>query len=304
MSYTIEQRGRDLVLSGVEDFSIDRVFDCGQCFRFEVAGGKVGGNGANAGEGANAGAASLRVKGVALGRLLEIEQNGGELVLKNCSPEEFDSVWKRYLALDVDYSGINALLSAHDSVMGDAVACSRGIRLLRQDGWEALCSFIISQNNNIPRIKKIIASLCEAYGEPFEAGGAVYYSFPTAERLAALSVDDIFALRTGFRAAYISDAAKKVASGEIDVGAVSTLSTDEALEYLCRIKGVGPKVASCALLFGFDRGDCFPIDVWVKRVLAKYYPGGFDHKALGMNAGLAQQYLFYYERYLAGGSGA
>lgn len=281
--FTVERRGSDLALIGVRDFDVGRVFDCGQCFRFDVT-RDVGG--------------ATSASGIALGRLLEIVQDGDLLLIKNCTEDEFERVWAHYLALDVDYESINSALGGgSDTVMREAVACSRGIRILRQDGWEALCSFIISQNNNIPRIKKIIGALCAAYGEPIVTESGTYYTFPSAGRIAALSVDEIFALRTGFRAAYISDAAKKVASGEIDVAGIASMTTGQAAEYLCGIKGVGPKVASCALLFGFDRGDCFPIDVWVKRVLAKYYPDGFDYKALGDMAGIAQQYLFYYERY-------
>ena len=282
-SYTPVPVGGDLLISGLVDFDLSRTFDCGQCFRFEVtAQGSV-----------------QRAAGVAFGRLLELCQDERGLLIKNCSLSDFYSVWERYLALDADYSSINGALSdPRDPVMCAAVARSRGIRILRQDGWETLCSFIISQNNNIPRIKKIIASLCEHFGEPFEACGEVYYSFPSAGRLAPLSVDDLAPLRAGFRAAYLLDAAKKVSSGEVDLRSLEGLLTPEASDRLCTIRGVGPKVAACSLLFGFDRGDSFPVDVWVKRVLAKYYPDGFDYHSLGKNAGIAQQYLFYYERYI------
>ena len=276
--WTVKYENGNAVVKGLTDFTVDRVFDCGQCFRFEINGSKA--------------------VGVAKGKLLELTQTDDGIIIENCTDEDFEGVWKHYLALDADYASINdRFISGNDAVMSRAAECSRGIRILRQDGWEALCSFIISQNNNIPRIKKIIDALCRSYGEPFIVNGKEYYTFPSAERLAALSVDEIFALRVGFRAAYISDAAKKVASGETDLTLIESMPTPDALECLCKIKGVGPKVASCALLFGFDKGDCFPVDVWVKRVLAKYYPDGFDHTALGENAGIAQQYLFYYERY-------
>ena len=266
------------VVHGLTDFKVDRVFDCGQCFRFEITGS--------------------RAVGVAKGKLLELTQTDDGIIIENCTDEDFERIWKHYLALDADYTGINdRFINGTDAVMSRAAECSRGIRILRQDGWESLCSFIISQNNNIPRIKKIIDTLCRTYGEPFAVNGKEYYTFPSAETLAVLSLDEIFALRVGFRAAYISDAAKKVASGETDLSLIENMQTSDALEYLCKIKGVGPKVASCTLLFGFDKGDCFPVDVWVKRVLAKYYPNGFDHTSLGKNAGIAQQYLFYYERY-------
>ena len=175
-----------------------------------------------------------------------------------------------------------------------------GIRILRQDEWEALCSFIVSQNNNIGRIKKIIARMCEKFGEPFESGGKIYYSFPSAEALACASEIDIFSCGTGFRAKYISDAAKKVASGEINLESISSLDDENARAELMKICGVGPKVANCTLLFGFHRLSSFPIDVWIKRVLDKYYKNGIDLGDLGDYAGVAQQYLFYYERYKNG----
>ena len=260
-------------------FDIFQTFDCGQTFRFEATGANT-------------------VEGVALGRLLRLTQTEDGSIEINCTLDEFESTWKHYLALDRDYGKINRYFSeGDDEVLKKASLYGKGIHILRQDPWEALCSFIISQNNNIPRIKKIINALSEKFGEPFECDGKTYYSFPTAKALASAGEAEIFALKTGFRAKYICDAAEKVASGEIDLENILKLSTLEAQTELLRIKGVGPKVASCALLFGFDKTDAFPIDVWVKRVFSKYYPNGFDVCSFGENAGIAQQYLFYYERW-------
>lgn len=276
---SITARGEDLVLSGVSCFSPRQTFDCGQCFRFEEKDGVF--------------------EGVAKGKLLRIGEADGELIIYGCTEEEFRDTWESFLSLDTDYDAIFAEYAAESaSVLGRAAEYGRGIRILRQDGWEALCSFIISQNNNIPRIKKIINALCESYGKPIESNGTVYHTFPSAERIAALSLDQLYALRMGFRAKYVHDAARKVVDKEIDLDLIADMSTEDACRYLCRIHGVGPKVASCALLFGFEKTDAFPIDVWVKRVLAKYYPDGLDIACLGKHAGLAQQYLFYYERYL------
>ena len=259
-------------------FDISQTFDCGQTFRFD----RVSEN---------------TVFGIAHKRALTLSQEDGAITL-DCTLDEFESIWRRYLALDIDYKKINSFFtSGDDEVLKSAATYGRGIRILRQDPWEALCSFIISQNNNIPRIKKIINALSERYGDPIEKDGRVFYSFPSADALALAGTDAIFELRTGFRAKYISDAAEKVASGEIDLDSIASLPTAEALSELMKIKGVGPKVASCALLFGFDKPDAFPIDVWVKKVFAKYYPNGFDITSFGNNAGIAQQYLFYYERW-------
>ncbi|MBR2432768.1 MAG: DNA-3-methyladenine glycosylase 2 family protein, partial [Clostridia bacterium] len=234
-------------------FDIFQTFDCGQTFRFEKIGEDV-------------------VEGVAHGKLLRMKQTKDGCVEINCTADEFERVWKHYLALDRDYSEINAYFSlGNDEVLKKAALYGKGIHILRQDPWEALCSFIISQNNNIPRIKKIINSLSEKFGEPFEYEGKTYYSFPTAKALAEAGEAEIFALKTGFRAKYICDAAEKVVSGEIDLEKILSLTTSDAQTELLRIKGVGPKVAACALLFGFDKTDAFPIDVWVKRVFSKYY---------------------------------
>ena len=193
-------------------------------------------------------------------------------------------------------------IGEHFGVYGDTIfsAMERagGIRILRQEPWEALCSFIISQNNNIPRIKKIIRALSEKYGEAFTAFGETYYAFPTPEALSAAGEDELKSCGTGFRARYILDAAKKVSSGEIDFSVIQSMDDEEAAKYLMTICGVGAKVAACTLLYGFHRTAAFPIDVWIKRVLDKYYPGGIDISSLGAYAGIAQQYLFYYERYI------
>ncbi len=274
----INERGGSIEIENAEFFDIFQTFDCGQTFRFERVD-------------------DFTVEGVAYGRFLRLRQKGDKIEI-NCTLSEFEDIWKHYLALDCEYSEINGYFAlGDDEVLRRAAEYGKGIRILRQDPWEALCSFIISQNNNIPRIKKIVSALSEGCGESFEHKGRTLYSFPSAEALAKASEDEIFALKTGFRAKYISDAAKKVASGEIDLKKTAALSTEEAEKELLKIKGVGPKVASCALLFGFDKTDAFPVDVWVKKVFAKYYPNGFDIKSFGSSAGIAQQYLFYYERW-------
>ena len=277
--FKVKEENGILTLTGLDRFSIDKIFDCGQCFRFDPKD-----NG---------------IEGVALGKILRFEQPASDtVIIKGITESEFNDVFCRYLALDCDYGEVDRdILSRmnNDITMQKAVEYGNGIRILRQDGWEALCSFIVSQNNNIPRIKKIINSLSREYGEHI---GGESYAFPTAESLAAAGPDKIFELKTGFRAKYIYDAAEKVASGKIDLKAVEEMTTAQGLDYLMQIKGVGLKVASCALLFGFNKTDAFPVDVWVKRVLEKYYPDGLDLTNLGSFAGMIQQYLFYYERYL------
>lgn len=280
-------------------FDAQKIFDCGQSFRFD----KV--------------VASRHEKefsGTAHGRYISVAQDGDTVYIYNSTLVDYENIWRKYLALDQNYEDINNnILSLSDNTaLIDALNCSSGIRILKQDEWEAICSFIISQNNNIPRIKKLVAALSQACGERLDISamnGHVseahldnvgnLYSFPSPASVMALGIDGLAALKTGFRAKYIYDAAEKICSGKLDLNEVISCSdTTQAIEMLCDVKGIGLKVASCALLFGFARLDAFPIDVWIKKVMAKYFSADFDHTALGRFAGIAQQYLFYYERYL------
>ncbi len=251
-------------------FDVSKTFDCGQCFRFEKT--------------------EEGWQGMAFGKFLTVT-DGESIVLNGVSEEEFQGLWKGFFDLDRDYGEINLCLSK-DPVVKQALESARGIRILRQDKWETLCSFIISQNNNIPRIKGIIGRLCEFFGDKTEYG----YTFPTAKRIASLSVDELAPIRSGFRAKYIMDAATRVAGGEIDMEHISTLDYESAKAELMKIKGVGNKVADCVLLFGYGFFDAFPKDVWIKRVIEKYYGDSFDESVFKPYGGIAQQYLFYHER--------
>ncbi len=260
---------------------IDRTFDCGQCFRFDKVENSE---------------YDVEYRGVAYGKEVSFAQKGDDICVVGADGGDFEALWRRYLSLDEDYGAIHAgLLSLSDNgALHRAVDYGKGIRILRQEPWEAICSFIISQNNNIPRIKGLIRALCERAGEPLGGGN---YAFPSAEAVAALGVDELRAMKMGFRAPYIIDAAKKVSSGELDLAVIASLPTKDAEKALCAVKGIGPKVADCALLFGFSKYDAFPIDVWIKRVIAKYFDADFDPASLGEYAGIAQQVLFYYERW-------
>ena len=283
-------------IKNVENFDINKIFDCGQCFRFdEVENSKH----------------EYEFSGVAFGKFISFAQDGQDLYIYNSNEEEYRAVWRHYLALDIDYEEIeNDILSRSDNIsLRYALNFGRGIRILSQEPWEAICSFIISQNNNIPRIKKIIESLSKKCGLPVNlpqgheahlSGSSSLCSFPTPKAILELGIDGLFALKTGFRAKYIYDAAEKAVSGELNYDNITALNTTDAINALCNVKGIGPKVASCALLFGFEKYDAFPIDVWIKKVISKYFstdPVNFDSSSLGEYAGIAQQYLFYYERY-------
>jgi N-glycosylase/DNA lyase len=196
--------------------------------------------------------------------------------------------WENYLDINTDYKAITDCF-AEDDVLREACRELHGLRLLKQEPFETLISFIISQNNNIPRITGIISRLCERFGEEFAPD---CYAFPTAE---VLSQADLSAIGAGYRAGYITDAAVKVQNGAIDLSALYGADTDTARTELLKIKGVGEKVADCVLLFAYGKASAFPKDIWINRALERFYPSGLPDCIKG-HEGLAQQYLFEYIR--------
>ena len=271
----IIDHGGEVEITGVSDFDLFKIFECGQCFRWDADDNGV-------------------YTGVALGRAVRMRQCGGSVYISGNS-EDFESVWRDYFDIDRDYAKIRKMLST-DDFMKKATKFGAGIRILRQDKWEALCSFIISQCNNIPRIKKIISSLCREFGDKIALDGDEFFTFPSAERLAALDASCLEPIRCGYRADYIISAAKAVFSGEIDLDELSQDTPQAARAALIRIHGVGNKVADCVALFGLHMLDSFPLDVWMKRAVAEHYGPGFDPGVFSPYAGIAQQYIFNYVR--------
>ena len=284
------------VIDGVELFDVGKTFDCGQCFRFDEVKNSIH---------------EKEFSGVAFGKFVSFAQDGDRLYIYGSTLDEYESIWREFLDIDRDYGEIESDILSHNSsdALVRAIEYGRGIRILKQDRFESMISFIISQNNNIPRIKKIIENLSRECGEPIILGEEMKkhlssdfspYAFPSVEAIYALGVQGLADLKVGFRAKYIFDAVSRVLDGSLSLDAVEDiLDTEQAIEMLCTVKGIGVKVASCALLFGFARLDAFPIDVWIKRVGEKYFPEekNFSGKLFGQYAGIAQQYLFYYERY-------
>lgn len=270
MEYRVTERG--IEIESFAEFNLPETLDCGQCFRFSPE-------------------ADGAYSGIAMSRRLRISDDGVHIVFEGVTEEEFLKVWVPYFDLDFDYGAVRCALAESDTVMRQAAAFAPGMRILRQDPWEALCSFILSQNNNIKRIKGLVSRLCEHFGEPMDGG----YDFPKPEALAGLSEADLAPVRCGFRAAYVLDAARRVANGEINFEQLKFLPMEEARKMLMTIKGVGPKVAECALLYGLHRLDAFPVDVWIRRAMDKLYPNTVPEQ-FGEYAGIAQQYLFHYCR--------
>lgn len=265
------------LLKNTKNFDIKQIFECGQAFRFNIA--KDGG-----------------YEGVAFGKYLKVEQSGNDVTI-HASKEDVDNIWHSYFDLDRDYESIISALSS-DEVIRAASLYGSGIRILNQDTFECLISFIISQSNNIPRIKGIIERLCENFGDKINSlDGKTFFSFPTLKRLSDVSIDDLSVIRAGFRAKYIRDAVDKINSGDVDLCSLKNIDVSLGREQLKKIYGVGDKVANCVLLFGAGKADAFPVDTWIKKAISKFYEGrNFDPSDFGPYCGLAQQYLFYYAR--------
>lgn len=278
-----------LIIEGVKDFNPEHIFDCGQCFRWnrEEDGSYTG---------------------VAGGKVVNMSLKGSDLIIDNASPEDFENFWRNYLDFDTDYGKIKAGLCENDEVIGEAIAEGEGIRILNQELWETVVSFIISANNNIPRIKGCIESLCENFGEKLgKYKNKMRYGFPDAKTIAKLSADDLVPCRLGYRAKYLINTAKAfVKDGEAFEKLIQEdVTSKEAFDKISTLNGVGPKVANCILLFSLKKRDAFPIDVWMKKVMNYLYNfdeedikgmEDFAHSTFGDNAGIAQQYLFYYMR--------
>ena len=278
------QTSYGIVLKDVSDFSPVHIFECGQAFRWNWDGtGYVG---------------------IAGDRVIRVSYDDGNVLLENASIEDYDSFWKRYFDMDRDYSQVKDALSS-DSLLKRAMEYGWGIRILNQDPWEALISFIISANNNIPRIKKIIESLAFNFGRRVEWGGRNFYTFPQPADLAGASIERLMACGCGYRAEYIKKTAEMVCSGEIRLEQVAQLPYRDAHKALMACPGVGPKVADCILLFSMGKTEAFPVDVWIRKVMQHFYPESgdtsrgvkeFAWQRFGHLAGFAQQYLFYYAR--------
>ena len=262
----------NIYITNYGGFDLPHTLDCGQAFRWEEDENGIW-------------------HGVAFNKYLKLQKlSDGTVVLYNTSKDDFEGIWRHYFDLDRDYNEIITAIS-EDETLKKASEYAHGIRVLNQEPWETLCSCIISQNNNIKRIKGIISRLCENFGESKDG----YYTFPTAEKIAGLTLDDLSVLRSGFRAKYILDAANKVASGEVRLENLKNAPTDGARDELMKIKGVGPKVADCVLLFGLEHADAFPKDVWIKRAMQVLFDGELPECAKPY-AGIAQQYIFLYAR--------
>ena len=268
---------RDMIMINNPDFDIQKIADSGQCFRLRrsVYGGYTL---------------------IAQNRVLRIRQTQEGCFL-DCDQVEYDALWRDYFDMDTDYAAIRAEADPEDAFLQRACAYGQGIRMLRQDPWEMLVSFIISQRKNIPAIQYCIEALCLRYGDLLEdSEEGRFASFPSARRLAALDEESFLACSLGYRAKYLLAAARMVATGALDLEAIAALSDEALFSALLAVPGVGEKVANCVLLFGYHRLSRFPRDVWINRVEEREYGGSFPLGRYPDSAGALQQFVFYYAR--------
>lgn len=276
---------RELILN-VDCFNLKYTLECGQCFRWKEL---------NKNE----------YIGVIKDRVIRIKQSSNEVIIKSNNSDNLESVIKDYLDLNTDYKLIENRISKIDENMKKAVKNTTGIRILNQDFFETLMSYIISANNNIPRISKSVNLLSEKYGKKIVFENNEYYLFPTPEQLKNVTEEDFKRCGVGFRARYLKHAVEDILNNKLDIKNIENVSTEELKKKLLTFMGVGPKVADCILLFSCKRGEVFPIDVWVERVMTnlyfKEYGGAMKKKEIleyadknfGKDAGIVQQHLFY-----------
>lgn len=285
----VYEKNNSVILEGVADFEPKHIFECGQCFRWH-----------RQDDGS--------YTGVAKGKVINVSKDNDKIYLKNTNLEDFNTIWYNYFDLGTNYTEIKNTLKNMDEYLEKACEFGWGIRILQQDGWEMLISFIISSNNRIPMIQKAIENLSRKYGKFIgEYEGKEYYAFPTPEELNKASQEDIRACQTGFRDKYIKSTTESVIENKENISAYTNLSTEQCIKELTKFNGVGPKVGDCIALFGMQKYDTFPVDVWVKRVMQEFYVEEdmslpkirkYAIDKFGDLAGFAQQYLFYYAREL------
>lgn len=284
-------KDNNIIIEDIHDFDLCQTLECGQAFHFEKTG-------------------EQDYIVVAMNRMLHVAQTtaGGKvnLIFYNTSAEDFENVWNDYFDFDTDYAIIKSELLKMDERLREAIDSKWGVHILNQDFFEMLMSFIISQNKQIPQIKELVFRISKFYGKKLgEYNGKAYYSFPDVNECEVITEEDFRNMKTGFRAPYLYDAAKKCKEGMYSVDILRGLNDDEVMECLKQIKGVGEKVASCVMLFGLGRRSAFPVDVWMKRIMERLYFGEdtkkevimeFAKKRFGELGGYAQQYLFYFAR--------
>lgn len=282
---------QEYIIENQESFNLSHIFECGQCFRWNVN-------------------EDGSYTGVIKKGVINVKQEKNRIIFNGICDDDLKSVVEDYFDLNNNYEEIKKRLSKIDKFMRISTGFGEGIRILHQDFWECIISFIISANNNIPRIKKIIERISKEYGNKIEFDGKDYYTFPTPEQLSEATVEDLRNLGLGFRDKRVFNTTKMIIQKQFDLRIIEKMDDSEKIEEeLLKLDGVGQKVANCIMLFSLKRFDVFPVDVWVRRVMNELYIHNEDEekvskkllkqlaeeKFMGIQ-GIAQQYLFYWKR--------
>ncbi len=260
-----------------DDFDLHKIAASGQCFRVRESQGG-------------------RFRFISGRRVLYLQKTGKMTYDLSCSEEEWQTFWSGYFDLNRNYKEIRRQEQGKNAFADAAMDFGAGIRILHQDPWETLITFLISQRKNIPAIQKAVEGLCQAYGRPITTAYETLYCFPTPQELSVADEADLRALRLGYRAPYVLDAIQQVESRTLDLTNIASLSSQKLLKQLQTVRGVGIKVANCVALFAYGRCDCVPVDVWINRAIEEDCHGCSPFPQYQENAGIVQQYIFYYER--------
>lgn len=265
------EKRKEIALCSSDILDLEKTFECGQCFRWNKM-------------------EDGRYFGVAGEYPAYIFERNSEIIIDSCGSYEF---WAEYFDLKTDYSAADGSFSGYSEYLDSCIENGKGIRILVQEPWEAVCSFIISQCNNIKRIQGIVERLCKEFGKIKEFDGREVFLFPSVERIAKLEIEELSVIRSGYRAEYIVKTAQSISAGKLVLNLLYQMNWREAVKMLREQKGIGEKVANCIVLFGFHHLEAFPIDTWIKKALKEYFPKDFNPESLGRYAGLAQQYIFF-----------
>jgi N-glycosylase/DNA lyase len=286
MDFTkVEEIKDGIIVKDIKNFDLTHIFECGQCFRWTRV-------------------SRDNYIGVAYNKVIELEKKDQDLIIYNTNLQDFNLIWRNYFDIDREYKPIKDSLSG-DPLLKKAVEFGHGIRILSQEPFELIISFIISSNNRIPMIKKVIENICYGFGKKLEYKGKIYYGFPNIEKLHLATLEELKACSAGFRAKYIYETTKTIFENQGLIDSVLCLSDDDCHLELQKLNGIGPKVADCIMLFSMAKYSAFPVDVWVKRAMQTFYLApevslkgirAYGRNKFGCLSGFAQQYLFYYAR--------
>lgn len=283
----IYEEDKKIIIKEINNFDLDQIFESGQEFRWVKE---------------NDGSYT----GIVKDKILNLSQDGSTVYFNNTTLKDFQNIWYDYFGFDIDYKYIKETLSNIDDKMKTVIEHSGNQRILNQDKWETLIAFILSTNNSIQMVEKVMNNLSIKYGEYIDDfNGRQYYSFPSPEKLASLSLEELRNCKMGFRDKYVKAASQAIVSGEINLDNIANLNTTECIEELKNINGIGTKVADCIAMFSMKKSDVFPVDIWMKRIMEEFYIDSnmsvpkireFAINKFGDLSVYAQQYLFNYAR--------